>query len=122
MGTSNYGLWIAAGCTATTASRIQKPNRLDRQTIILVNEGKTVNPLVDFAIPALQKGAIAYNYAMDWGLRGFASLLPLVLWVAMVLGIGTLILVRKEKRPIEAVSTPTAVSTSSGCLFQKAKG
>lgn len=84
----------------------------NRQTIILVNEGKTVNPLLDFAIPALQKGAIAYNYAMDWGLRGFASLLPLLVWVALVLGIGTLILVRKEKDPIEAVSAPTTVVSS----------
>jgi len=68
----------------------------NRQTIILVGEGKTVNPLIDFAIPALQKGAITYNYGMALGLKGLASLLPLIVWVGLILMAGWLILIREK--------------------------
>lgn len=60
----------------------------NRQTIVLVGEGKTVNPLLDFAIPALQKGAISYNYGMLFGLTGLASLLPLIVLIGTILAVG----------------------------------
>ncbi len=75
----------------------------NRQTIILVGEGKTVNPLIDFAIPALQKGAIDYNYGMALGLKGLASLLPLIVWVGLILTAGWYFLIHikgKDGNPV----------------------
>lgn len=84
----------------------------NRQTIILVGEGKTVNPLIDFAIPGLQKGAIAYNYGMALGLKGLASLLPLIVWVGLILIIGWLMLMREKSHRTPPIQTPNTVITS----------
>jgi len=70
---------------------------LDRQVILLVGEGKTVNPLLDFAIPALQKGIISYNYGMALGLKGFASFLPLIALVGIILSVGWYFLNRDQR-------------------------
>ena len=44
----------------------------------------TLNPLLDFSLPRLAAGDIARNLGMALGLRGWASLLPLVVLVALL--------------------------------------
>lgn len=84
----------------------------NRHTIILVNEGKTINPLVDFAIPAMQKGAVAYNYGMQLGLKGLASLLPLIVFVVLILVAGWFILNRENRQQTTTIPTPNTVVIS----------
>ncbi len=84
----------------------------NRHTIILVNEGKTINPLVDFAIPAMQKGAVAYNYGMQLGLKGLASLVPLIVFVVLILVAGLFFLSRENRNQTAIIPTPNTVVTS----------
>ncbi len=84
----------------------------NRQTIILVSEGKTVNPLLDFAIPALQKGAVAYNYGMQLGLKGLASLLPLIVFVMLILAAGWFFLNRESRQQMTTLPARNTVVSS----------
>ena len=84
----------------------------NRQTIRLVGEGITVNPLLDFALPALQKGAVVYNYGRLFGLKGLASLLPLVVILGLVLVVGYYFLSRKDKPESSAITAAQTVVTS----------
>jgi len=70
----------------------------NRHIIMLVNQGITVNPLLDFGIPSLVKGDVAYNYGRAFKLRGVLSLLPLIVCVGLILVIGWYYLSRENKK------------------------